>query len=203
MNVTAQAGDTLIHAGGPAAAKQVQRIALRRLRKAIPTAIRRQAAQTVAKLLLRLGCVLRARRVAVYLSMGSELDTSVLITALRRRGIATYAPVLCRQRLRFRRLSGGRLRPHRLGMSQPIQGPTLAASAMTAVLLPLLGFDSRGQRLGQGGGYYDRTLVRLAFRPYRIGLAFAAQHCAPLPAERWDQPLHAVLTERGLHRFSR
>ena len=88
-------------------------------------------------------------------------------------------------------------------MQQPSTGVTLRASAMDVVMLPLLGFDRLGTRLGQGGGYYDRVLSRCRFRPWRIGLGYVAQQVEALPREPWDQRLHAVLTERGLRRFSR
>jgi 5-formyltetrahydrofolate cyclo-ligase len=90
-------------------------------------------------------------------------------------------------------------------MTQPPPGTARALRRLDLILLPLLGYDAQGQRLGQGGGYYDRTLARLgkARRPLRIGLAYACQQLATLPVEDHDRPLHAVLTERGLQRFSR
>jgi len=88
-------------------------------------------------------------------------------------------------------------------MLQPCAGLTLRASHMDVLLLPLLGFDSQGTRLGQGGGYYDRALSHCRFRPYRIGLGYAAQQVQTLPHEPWDQRLDAVITERGLQRFPR
>ncbi len=73
------------------------------------------------------------------------------------------------------------------------------------VLVPLLAFDPYGGRLGQGGGYYDRTLAQLrAERPvFVLGLAYAGQEVERLPAETHDQPLDAVLTETGLRSFAR
>ena len=64
------------------------------------------------------------------------------------------------------------------------------------ILCPLLAFDDQGGRLGQGGGYYDRTF---AARPEitRIGLAYAGQAVEPLPMERHDMALDGVLTETG------
>jgi len=69
------------------------------------------------------------------------------------------------------------------------------------VLMPLLAFDSRGTRLGYGGGYYDRTLARLSKRPRLIGLAFAAQEVDRIPREDHDVPLDAVVTENGVRHF--
>lgn len=208
MNVTAQVGDTLIQPSGAVpldlpSAKRAERRFLREQRKAIAQSHRRHAARVVAAKLLRHSQVRRARRVAVYLSMGSELATAPLIAALRARHIVAYAPALLRGEMRFRKLDGARLHTHSLGMSQPRAGLALRASAMDVVLLPLLAFDARGTRLGQGGGWYDRALSKNHFRPYRLGIAYAQQQVATLPREPWDIALHAVLTEHGVQRFPR
>lgn len=69
------------------------------------------------------------------------------------------------------------------------------------ILMPLLGFDSRGTRLGYGGGYYDRTLEKLRKRPRLVGLAFAAQELEIVPREAHDMPLDMVITEQGVRSF--
>lgn len=69
------------------------------------------------------------------------------------------------------------------------------------ILMPLLGFDKRGTRLGYGGGYYDRTLERLSKRPRLVGLAFAAQELEDIPREAHDVPLDIVVTEHGARHF--
>lgn len=69
------------------------------------------------------------------------------------------------------------------------------------VLMPLLGFDAAGTRLGYGGGYYDRTLASLARKPLLIGLAFSAQELSPIPRQDHDVPLDAVVTENGVRFF--
>ncbi|KQT47102.1 5-formyltetrahydrofolate cyclo-ligase [Devosia sp. BK] len=69
------------------------------------------------------------------------------------------------------------------------------------ILMPLLGFDATGTRLGYGGGYYDRTLASLTKKPMLIGLAFAAQRLEAIPREPHDVPLDAVITEEGVQFF--
>ena len=69
------------------------------------------------------------------------------------------------------------------------------------VLMPLLGFDKSGTRLGYGGGYYDRTLAVLKTRPMLVGLAFAAQEIDHIPRAEHDVPLDAVITEQGVRFF--
>jgi 5-formyltetrahydrofolate cyclo-ligase len=69
------------------------------------------------------------------------------------------------------------------------------------VIMPLLGFDSAGTRLGYGGGYYDRTLAIMNKKPRLVGLAFAAQELEHIPRDSHDVPLDAVITEAGIRQF--
>jgi len=74
------------------------------------------------------------------------------------------------------------------------------------LIVPLVGFDDNGNRLGMGGGYYDATLSflrrrRIWRKPFLIGLAYECQRAARIPSETWDIRLDAVLTETGLTRF--
>jgi 5-formyltetrahydrofolate cyclo-ligase len=69
------------------------------------------------------------------------------------------------------------------------------------ILMPLLGFDRRGTRLGYGGGYYDRTLAAMTKKARLVGLAFASQEIAEIPREPHDVPLDAVVTEQGVVTF--
>src|SRR3569833_927682 len=69
------------------------------------------------------------------------------------------------------------------------------------IIMPLLGFDSRGTRLGYGGGYYDRTLEKLTKKPRLVGLAFAARELDPIQHEAHDVPLDVIVTEQGARRF--
>ncbi len=71
------------------------------------------------------------------------------------------------------------------------------------VLMPLLGFDASGTRLGYGGGYYDRTLAHISKKPLLVGLAFATQELAHIPRDTHDIPLDAVITEEGVRFFGK
>jgi 5-formyltetrahydrofolate cyclo-ligase len=87
------------------------------------------------------------------------------------------------------------------GIAQPeASAPAIAVPELDAMLLPLLGFDHAGTRLGSGAGYYDRALAPLTGatqRPRIVGIAFAAQRFDALPRDPWDVPLDAVVTEEG------
>lgn len=96
--------------------------------------------------------------------------------------------------------AGDPLKPNRYGIPEPDTDTTLAPQELGLVLLPLLGFDRRGGRLGMGGGYYDRAF---AFRrdqpapPHLVGVGYACQELPALAAEAWDVALDAVATEAG------
>lgn len=72
--------------------------------------------------------------------------------------------------------------------------PSGPAVAPDVIIAPMLGFDRAMNRLGQGGGYYDRAFARYP-DALRIGLAWSVQEQAALPADPWDLPLHVILTE--------
>jgi 5-formyltetrahydrofolate cyclo-ligase len=87
----------------------------------------------------------------------------------------------------------------------PAPPPTAATGVPRLVITPLLAFDRSGGRLGQGGGYYDRTLRELRGRAavFAVGLAFAGQEVERTPMGPCDEPLDAVLTEQGYMEFGK
>src|SRR5699024_7215783 len=121
----------------------------------------------------------RFRHIAVYQARDGEMDPLPALSRHRFRGARLYLPVLdpvYRGRLRFHLWrQEERLRANRFGIGEPRHWQRgRAAWALDAILIPLVGFDDRGHRLGMGGGFYDRTLADLARRPRRprlIGIA--------------------------------
>jgi 5-formyltetrahydrofolate cyclo-ligase len=99
------------------------------------------------------------------------------------------------------------LRPNRYGIAEPERtAPRIAVRQLDAILLPLVGVDAHGTRLGSGAGFYDRCLHHLRAgrrwrRPRLIGVAYEFQRVAALTAGAWDVPLDALLTEKDLHPF--
>lgn len=147
--------------------------------------------------------------VAGYWPMGGEIDPRPLMEALAGRGVTLALPVVngpssC---LVFRRWSVGEDLDH--GPHQTRHPcPTCDALSPDVLLVPLVGFDDQGVRLGQGGGYYDRTISQLATDrqgrgPSTLGLAFQCQKVDLLPRDPHDCPLDAVATEVGLFRYTR
>ncbi|WP_428150204.1 5-formyltetrahydrofolate cyclo-ligase [Brevundimonas sp.] len=138
-----------------------------------------------------------AKLVAVYRAMGSELDPEPLAHALLDGGRALCLPVALERDapMIFRRWSPGEpLEMDAAGCPAPL--PLAEVVDPDLIVTPLLAFDDFGGRLGQGGGYYDRTF---GARPdvIRIGFAFDGQRVARLPMDAHDVRLHGVLTEVG------
>ncbi|WP_075182264.1 5-formyltetrahydrofolate cyclo-ligase [Pantoea sp. 1.19] len=189
--------------------RQQLRHRIRQLRRALSPAQQQQAAEAVCQRALTYPPLQAARTVALFLSIDGELDTQPLITALWRQGKTVCLPVLhpfCPGQLLFLRYDAHTpLRRNRLGIAEPPLDIRLLVplAQLDLLLMPLVAFDRHGQRLGMGGGFYDRTLQqhqRYGF--HRAGLAHDIQRVENLPAEAWDVPLPAVITPGGIWTWS-
>jgi 5-formyltetrahydrofolate cyclo-ligase len=142
------------------------------------------------------------RTVSGYMPIRTELDPLPAMTALHGMGARLCVPVIVAkgQPLDFREWTPGcALTEGPFGAMIPETGDWLTPDTL---IVPLIAFDPACNRLGYGGGFYDRTLARLrAAGPVRaIGLAFAAQRVPALPVEPTDMALDAIVTERGVIR---
>lgn len=142
--------------------------------------------------------------VALYHPMGSEMDPFPLLPGLFGRGQSVALPVATTREapLQFRLWSpDAALVADAFGIPAP--GPQAEIVRPDMVIAPVLGFDAAGSRLGQGAGHYDRTLQALRAEKtiLVVGLAYAGQEVAALPAETHDQRLDAILTETGYRTF--
>lgn len=145
------------------------------------------------------------RTVSVFWSMGTEIDTMPLLTALHAAGHRTALPVVAAraQPLIFRQWAPGDILVDG-GFGTSIPSPEAETLSPDVLFVPLLSFDGDGYRLGYGGGFYDRTLEMLrAENPevVAIGVAFSAQRVDTVPRGPYDQPLDGIATEAGLRRF--
>ena len=178
---------------------------LRQRRRDLPAATRIAAANTLADRLLALPFLPASGHVAGYWAMDGEIGLHAF--QLRLPPPLTYClPMLhADEALRFAPWrAGAPLVTNRFGIPEPDIDPddALPASEMAMLVLPLVGFDARGARLGMGGGWYDRSL---AFRrdtpapPWLVGAGFAVQQVDALPLEAWDVRLDAVCSEAATH----
>ncbi|MFF5161079.1 5-formyltetrahydrofolate cyclo-ligase [Streptomyces sp. NPDC000348] len=172
----------------------------------------RESAAALARQALGLPELAHARTVAAYVSVGSEPGTLALLDALRTRGARVLLPALLPDNDLDWGAYGGegslaRVRHGaRMALFEPA-GPRLGPDAVTeadVVLLPGLAVDTRGVRLGRGGGSYDRVLARLdraGARPALVVLLYDTEVVGSVPAEPHDRPVHAVVTPSGVRRF--
>jgi 5-formyltetrahydrofolate cyclo-ligase len=154
----------------------------------------------------KVGELLDARRLkpgvaALYKALGAEIDPRPLGDALVRLGwrLALPAVIDLEGPLEFRAWAPGERLAHDLaGLPAPLENA--ATATPTLIFAPLLAYDRSGRRLGQGGGYYDRTLAALRAFPHPaalIGLAYHGQALEAVPHGPLDQPLDGILTEAG------
>ena len=142
------------------------------------------------------------RHVAAYAGTASEAnlspwfdriggDVELSLPGIDDRGVMTFR--------RWR--PGAELAVGPFAIEQPAaSAEVIALASLDVILMPLLGFDRAGTRLGSGAGYYDRALASRGARaaaPLLVGVAFALQEFDQLPHDSWDVPLDAVVTENG------
>ena len=184
----------------------VERDALRRelraRRRALPAADRIAGADALAARLLALPFFPASGYVAGYWAMDGEIGLHSWQLRLPK-AVVYCLPVLADDRtLRFAPWRpGDALVTNRYGIPEPDMNPRsgLAATDMAMIVVPLVGFDAAGHRLGMGGGWYDRTLAPRLQRPappWLVGVGFEVQRVDALDAQAWDVPLDAVCTER-------
>ncbi|MGE6793601.1 5-formyltetrahydrofolate cyclo-ligase [Pseudomonas guineae] len=181
---------------------------LRVKRRALSCHAQRQAAHGLYKQLAQHPLFRRSRQIAMYLPNDGEIDPRALLRAAQQRGKATYLPVLNpwpRSKMVFQRVRAGEpLRKNRFGIYEPRRNCQRQRKTWTLdlVLLPLVGFDRHGARLGMGGGFYDRSLAFRRLRknwhkPTLLGLAHECQQVERLTMASWDVPLQGTVTDKA------
>lgn len=184
----------MVHAS-LASAKTAMRTEMRALRRGL-AARTTDAAERAAALLPP--DLLTARVVAGYAPQGAEIDPAPLMRRFEAAGarIALPVSIAADAPLVFRAWTSAAERtPDAAGIPAP--PPHSERLEPELVIVPLLAFDRSGMRLGQGAGYFDRTLEALlrVRKVFTLGLAYAGQGVAQVPAEEHDRALDAILTE--------
>ncbi|MGE0081613.1 MAG: 5-formyltetrahydrofolate cyclo-ligase [Thiohalomonadaceae bacterium] len=191
--------------------EQIRR-AMRTRRRALDLHERRVLDQALAT---RLAChpwFLRSRHIALYLPNDGEVDLNPLFRRALALGKRCYLPVLSpafHNRLWFAPYTPDTpLALNMFRIPEPVAGwrDMRPVWTLDLVLTPLVAFDAQGNRLGMGGGFYDRTLAYLVRRaawrkPRLLGVAYGFQEHEGLPHQPWDIPLDGVVTDRGLRLF--
>lgn len=175
----------------------------RRKRRQIIAAQRNAWDRQIHQGLLSLPGLAPGSCISAFYPFDGEPDLRPTLSELHETGHRVCLPLISKQ-------SGGSLTMHawhpdlplvsgHLGILEPDAGEAVPLEALDIVLLPLVAWDRCGNRLGMGAGYYDHFLAPVSGsqQPLRAGVAYALQESHELPADAWDVPLHAVLTEQG------
>ncbi|WP_372873146.1 5-formyltetrahydrofolate cyclo-ligase [Shewanella sp.] len=188
-----------------AQARSAIRKQVRRLRRALSEDTQASAAHQAA---IHLQTELKgAQRVALYLENDGEISPRPLIAALWQQEVEVYLPVLhpfAEGHLLFIRYDAQTdMRENLYGIPEPVLAchRLCPANRLDAIITPLVAFDETGNRLGMGGGFYDRTLAHLPDTTRVIGLAHDCQRLPVLPIEAWDVPLATIVTPSTIYRF--
>lgn len=188
------------------ATRQHLRRQLRQARRRLSRVRQQHAAAALARQLRRLPWP-RQARFGAYVACDGEIDPAPFLRRSQRQRVC-YPVLDDRHPQRVRFVAGGRApgrgwRPNRYDIPEPVRGRVRPAWTLSVLLLPLVGFTARGERLGMGGGYYDRLLASFSRRPRRprlIGLAHDLQQVDELPLAPWDQAVDRVVTDRRVIR---
>lgn len=189
-------------------AKRLTRAALRDQRRKLTPGQQRRAGESLARHLGRQLFFLRARHIAYYMPNDGEIDPLFLLELAAAAGKKAYLPVLDRRNagsMAFVPWNPGEpMKANVYGIPEPRRRGTrpIPLWMLDVVCLPLVAFDRNGNRLGMGGGFYDRTFAAFnpgtRSKPLLVGLAHHFQQVENLPADPWDIPLHGVATDRGV-----
>lgn len=184
--------------------KQALRKKLRAVRSSISKSRRATLDDAINRHLLEYARTARLSDIAAFLAFDGEPNLAPALERLDGEGVNIALPVVRehegRNLLAFHQWTRDcELEPNRFGIMEPVGTPEIPPLRFDVVLVPLVGWDRQGSRLGMGASFYDRALQPFAQnpRPMRMGVAYEAQ-CSPrIPLDPWDISLHAMLTEKG------
>ena len=173
---------------------------IRKTRANLTALQQQQAEDSITQQALALIEERNAQHIALYLSFDGEISTDKLIQILWAQGKQVYLPVLHpfnpNHLLFLRYLPDTPMLKNKFSIWEPklnVQN-VLPLDELDILFTPLVAFDKQGNRLGMGGGFYDRTLQHWQKSPFiPVGLAHQCQQVEQLPTEAWDVPLHQIL----------
>lgn len=160
------------------------------------------ASSAIARKVIRTHEFIAAKTIACYLPMHDEVDPSLIVARAWRAKKRVFTPtVRKRGRMTFCELGPNTLlQRNQFGIWEPVSGQEIAARDLDLVITPLVAFDKKLDRIGMGGGYYDRCFAflkhrRLWLRPKLLGVAFACQKVEKIVPNPWDIRLYGVISE--------
>ena len=186
----------------PKHAKAVLRALLSQRREALSAAAQQEASQKIVHQIMAWSVYQKAQHVGLYVSLGREIDLKVLWQHAMQAGKQCYFPRMrAHHQLAFVPvMQDTPFYQNRYGIWEPQVACSHEVNQLDLLLLPLVGFDEKGHRLGRGGGYYDRWLSQAEVK-WRVGVAYASQAWPEITTESTDVPLAYIITEKTIVRI--
>ena len=184
--------------------KETIRRELRRHLVDMKDSLRRQLSAQACQILLDLPEYRQASTIMAYIPLPDELDISPAINTAFQQGKTVLMPRIIWPRHELRpivtRNLHDDLKASRHGLQEPAGTEELSLADIDLAIVPALGFDRRGHRMGRGGGFYDRFLARPQLKAHTVGITFHQQLLDKLPVLSHDHAVHMIVTDIGLHR---
>lgn len=172
-----------------------------------------QASAAISSKVINLSEFQISKNVACYLSVRGEVDTTPIINTIWQEKKSCYLPVIHQQKkdtaLCFvKYVSQNDLKKNKFNIPEPIydENEIIPSNELDIVIMPLVGFDENCNRLGYGGGFYDRTFafksahkIAINAKPIMIGIAYEMQKTPSFIPEKWDIPLYKIITEENIY----
>ncbi|MDO6764445.1 5-formyltetrahydrofolate cyclo-ligase [Agarivorans sp. 1_MG-2023] len=181
--------------------RQQLRQQVRQQRSALSHSQQQEASQAILDLLQHDPNIANMQHIALYLAFDGEVNLTGLIEWLWQQNKHVYVPLIDPHQdgqMCFHRYQAtSPMQTNRFGISEPVfdKSQVTTSQQLDVVLAPLVAFDSQGNRLGMGGGYYDRLLATInGEQPLVIGMAHDCQQINQVPVQAWDQPLKQIIT---------
>ena len=191
------------------------RKAMRLQRGRLSASEQRAAADALCHHIVETELYQSCQHLAVYWAVNGEISVQPLIEDAWKQGKNCYLPLINEAQMVFVQYAENTaMAMNRFNIPEPVdQHNTIDAAALDVVITPLVAFDKSGNRLGMGGGFYDRTFSFIngnsnlgedcfhtpsVAKPKLMGVGHACQQVDELQAESWDVPLHVIVTNEGL-----
>lgn len=140
-----------------------------------------------------------AKTVSLYIAQPFEFPTKTIFELCMREGKTVYAPIIQGRQLTFQKLTHwGQFSVNEKNIHEPIFGSEMSADRIDLFFVPLVAFDRSGNRLGRGGGYFDRLFSDINIQGVKVGVGFDAQEFFAIPTEAHDVSMDYILTEKRI-----
>lgn len=186
---------------------------IRQQRRSLSSLQQSQHQKAVIRQLLQSGLLRKHKRIAIYLDSDGELATNKIISLLHKMKKQVFLPTLfpfSKNKLLFLPFKKNtRLINNRFNIAEPRYFKRqVSVSSLHIIFMPLVAFDEQGNRIGMGGGFYDRTLSHCKLHnksnlPLLIGLAHELQKIDAIDKQSWDIPLDGLLTEKKVRKYTK